>query len=95
MRILSSQALSVIAVFNPELVVKEILTPIIDKCFSKALHIRHGAILGVGEILIGISGNCHLNRKNVLERAYKSLSIKERKIISQSDNQPKFKDVYD
>ena len=95
MRVIAAQALSVIAVFNPELIVKEVLTPIIEKCFSKALHIRHGAILGVGEILIGLSGNCHLNRKDVLERAFKSLSVKERKIISQSDNQPKFKDVYD
>jgi hypothetical protein len=35
----------------------------------------------VGEILIGLSGNSSINRKDVLERAYKTLSIKERKII--------------
>jgi hypothetical protein len=58
---------------------------------SKALHVRHGAILGVGEIMIGLSGNSIINRKEVLEKAFKSLSLKERKIISDSENQAKFK----
>lgn len=53
----------------------------IDLCLDKALHIRHGAILGVGEILIGLSGHCNINRKNVLEKAFKSLSHKEKTII--------------
>jgi hypothetical protein len=63
-------------------------------CTDKALHIRHGAILGVGEILIGLSGNAYNLRMEVLERAYRTLSLKERKIIEDSDNQKKFKAYY-
>ncbi len=62
MRILSAQALSVVCVFNPKMVVEDFLTKLIPLCFDKALHIRHGAIFGVGEILIGLSGNSHINR---------------------------------
>lgn len=67
------------------MVIKDILPKIIENCFAKALHIRHGAILGVGEILIGLSGNSVINRKEVLERAYRTLSLKERKIIEDSE----------
>jgi hypothetical protein len=84
----------VLSVFNSDFIVKEILPKIIDLCFNKALHIRHGAILGVGEILIGLSGNSLINRKEVLERAFKTLSLKERKIIEDSENQQKFKQYY-
>ena len=62
------------------------MVPLIEKCFSKALHIRHGAILGVSEILIGLSGNSIINRKEVLEKAFKTLSLKERQLIQDSDN---------
>jgi hypothetical protein len=42
------------------------------------VHVRHGAILGVGEILIGLSGNSVINRNEVLEKVFKTLSLKER-----------------
>ena len=42
--------------------VKDILTPLVELCFHQALHIRHGAVLGVGEIIIGLSGNSIMNR---------------------------------
>lgn len=58
------------------------------------MHIRHGAILGVGEILIGLSGNSSINRKEVLERAFKALSLKERKLIEESENRTEFLERY-
>jgi hypothetical protein len=57
-------------VFNPNLSVNNILTPLIKLCLDKALHIRHGAILGVGELLIGLSGNSSIHRKDVLDKAF-------------------------
>lgn len=55
----------------------------INNIFSKALHIRHGAIMGVSEIIIGLSGNSVVHRRQVLEKAFKSLSLKERKLIKE------------
>ena len=96
MRQLASQALAVLSVFNPALVVSEILPVLVEKCFSKALHVRHGAILGVSEIVIGLSGNSVMHRRQVLENAFKSLSLKERNIIrEETENQKKFSEIYD
>jgi len=96
MRQLAAQALAVLSVFNPALVVEHILPTLIEKCFSKALHVRHGAILGVSEIIIGLSGNSVQHRRQVLENAFKSLSLKERNIIrEETDNQKKFSQLYD
>ena len=83
MRQLAAQSLSVLSVFNPSLVVEKILGKLIDSCFSKALTIRHGAIIGVSEIIIGLSGNSVIHRKEVLEKAFKSLSLKERNLIKE------------
>ena len=69
----------------------EILTPLISNVFSKALHIRHGAIMGVSEIIIGLSGNSVVHRQQVLEKAFKTLSLKERNLIKEeTENQRKF-----
>jgi hypothetical protein len=62
------------------------LIPLVEKCFSKALHIRHGAILGVAEILIGLSGNSVQNRNMLIDEAFKTLGKKERNIIKDSEN---------
>jgi hypothetical protein len=69
------------------LIVEKILPVLIKLCFDKVLHVRHGAILGVSEIIIGLSGNSGNHRKTVLERAFKTLSLKERNIIKEeTDN---------
>jgi hypothetical protein len=75
MRELASQALSVISVFNPKLVIEKILPPLIKLCFDKVLNVRHGALLGVSEIIIGLSGNSGTHRQSVLERAFRTISL--------------------
>jgi hypothetical protein len=62
MRELASQAIGVISVFNPELVVTKFLPPLLKSCFSKILNERHGALLGVSEIIKGLSGNSEKDR---------------------------------
>lgn len=62
MRQLAAQSLSVLSVFNPQGTVTEILTPLIESVFSRALHIRHGAIMGISEMIIGLSGNSVVHR---------------------------------
>lgn len=71
--------------------VKDILIPLIGLCFHQALHIRHGAVLGVGEIIIGLSGNSIGNRQQALDKAMRTLSLKERSIVKEeTDNKKEF-----
>jgi len=96
MRVLASQAISVLAVFQPKYIVNEILAKLVPLCVDKALHVRHGAIFGVSEVIIGLSGNSIINRKNVLEKAFKSLSRKERKLIEEESAPKKaFREYYE
>jgi len=90
-RRLASQALSLLSVFNPEMMVKTVLSALIEKCFSKALHIRHGAILGVSEILIGLSGHALENRQDILDSIMKSMGANERTILKDSEGHAKFR----
>jgi hypothetical protein len=83
MRELASQALSVLSVFDPKYVVDNILSVLIETCFNKVLHIRHGAILGVSEIIIGLSGNSVVHRQKVLDKAFRTLSLKQRALIKE------------
>ena len=69
--------------------------PLVERCFSKALNIRHGAILGVSEILIGLSGNSIVNRKQLLEEAFKTLGKKQRNLMQDGENKAKFKGFYE
>lgn len=66
----------------------------ITNCLDKALHVRHGAILGVSEILIGLSGNSYLNKRETLDKAYKQLSVKEIQLIADSDYRQRFLEQY-
>jgi len=58
-------------------VINKVLPRLIEACVDKALHVRHGAILGVSEILVGLSGNSSINKRETLDKAFKSLSVKE------------------
>jgi hypothetical protein len=93
-RELAAQALAAISPFNPDYMIKNILPKLIESCLDKALHVRHGAILGVGELLIGLSGNASLNKRDTLDIAFKSLSIKEIELIADSDYRTKFLELY-
>jgi hypothetical protein len=68
---------------------------LIDLIFHNALHIRHGAILGVAELIIGLSGNSVVHRQQVLDKAFRTLSLKERNLIKEeTENQKKFGQFY-
>jgi hypothetical protein len=93
-RELAAQSLAAISPFNPDLVINKVLPKLIEACVDKALHVRHGAILGVSEILVGLSGNSSINKRETLDKAFKSLSIKEIQLIADSDYRGKFAEMY-
>jgi len=96
MRELASQALAVISVYAPKLVIEKILPKLLSSCFHKVLNVRHGALLGVAEIIRGLSGNSGAHRAEILERAMRTLSLKERDIIKEETaEQKEFKSMYE
>lgn len=55
-RRLSAAALSLMTPLNPEFMAKEILPGLIDFCFNDNISVRHGAVYGIAEILLGLCG---------------------------------------
>jgi hypothetical protein len=91
-RELAAQALAAIACFDPQFMATEILPKLVEKCTNRALHVRHGAIIGVGEVLVGLSGKA--NKREALDKAYKQLSVKEIQLIASSDYRNAFLTKY-
>lgn len=61
-RILAGKSLSVLWIFNPQHVIDNYLPTIYENWFSKAVHIRHGALWGLSELILGLSGLSHVSR---------------------------------
>jgi hypothetical protein len=52
-------------------------------------------VLGVSEIIIGLSGHSVVNRNDALDKAFRTLSLKERNLIKEeTDSQKTFKVKY-
>lgn len=80
-RILAGKSLSVLSIFNPLLVVEKFLPIIYDNCFKKALHIKHGALWGLSELILGLAGLSNLSRNDRLEEAMKQIQSKDIEIM--------------
>ena len=96
-RELASEALALLVPFKPEYFIDEILPKLLKNSQSLNIHCRHGCLIGIGHILLGLNGKwdfyhkASINRKKMLG----GLSSKEKKIMEDSENRKKFDEKYD
>lgn len=94
MRKLAAAAIALMTPLNPKLMAQEILPGLIDLCFNDNVHIRHGAVYGIGEILLGLSGQCEIHCMNdeMKDSVFlKTVAKNERKLIQAGEYMTKFK----
>jgi len=65
-----------------------------SNCFSKILHIRHGALWGLSELILGLSGLSHISRNKKLEEAMQQIHQKEIELIKQGNNKEEFNEKF-
>ena len=96
-RDISSTALSLLVPFNPKYFVDEIIPKLIKNCTSPSLRVRHGSLIGIGNILLGLNGKWDFYHKSRINRnqMLNSLSNKDRKILADSDYRKQFEKYYD
>jgi len=98
LRKLSAASLSLLSPLAPEYVAKKILPKLIELCLNESVLVRHGAIYGVSEILLGLAGrsdsHCCVNlmKDSIF---LKSLSKNERKLIKAGEYMTLFRDQYE
>ena len=94
-RILASQTLSLLVPFNPSFFVEEIIPILCKRSTDKTLFIRHGAILGLGEILIGICGKSEIvSKSNTSKYLFSMLTSSDQKLLNESESRKKFEEQY-
>ena len=93
MRKLAAATLSLLACMDPTFMIEEILPTLIPLTTNTNFYTRHGAILGVGEILIGLAGKSHEhNLKDSMKDSIflKTMTVNERKLINPGEYMKKF-----
>ena len=96
-RELAAEALALLVPFKPEYFVEEILPKLIKNSQSLNIHCRHGCLIGIGYILLGLNGKWDFYHKARITRKkmMTGLSAKEKKIMEDSENRKKFDEKYD
>jgi len=91
--------------FAPDLFINEIIPKLVSLCLHDNLFIRHGAILGLAECVIGLAGKSAVNNdpKMIEKFVYKhsinyyllsskdKISEQDKKILKDSENRTVFK----
>jgi hypothetical protein len=93
MRKLAAATLSLLASMDPEFMIQEVLPSLVSQTTNANFYTRHGAILGVGEVLIGLAGKSHEhNLKDSMKDSIflKTMTVNERKLINPGEYMKKF-----
>lgn len=107
-RQLAACTLSVLTPFAPDYFSNNILGKLVGQVFDNNLVIRHGAILGAGESILGLAGGSWENNdpKAIEKMIYKhsgnyyllksmeEISENDKEILADSENQKYFKEIY-
>lgn len=97
-RRLAAATLSLYCPLNPDYLAKSILPGLTDLCLNESVLIRHGAIYGVSEILIGLAGKSHQHCcVNMMKDSIflKSMSKNEKKLIKAGEYMQAFRNKYE
>jgi hypothetical protein len=107
-RQLAACGISVLVPFCPDFIINEVILKLITRSLDSQQATRHGAILGLGEVLIGLAGKSALNNDpQVIERMlYKhstnyylltskdTASEQDKALLKDSDNRTAFRELY-
>ena len=96
-RELAADTLALLTPFKPQYFIDNVLNRLLQVTKHPNIHARHGALIGIGHILLGLNGKwdyynkTRINRKRMLN----SLSTKEKQIMEDSEYRKSFDKYYD
>ena len=92
-RLLSAKSLALISLLDVDFVIKEIIPFLIENCRSSKLWTRHGSIIGLGSLILSLSGNSSFMLKKDLENEnifLKSLKINDKLLVTHGEYMEEF-----
>lgn len=97
-RKLAAAALCLLTPMEPEFMITEILPHLVPLTTHVNHYVRHGAIMGIGEILVGLGGRSsdHILKDGMKDSIFlKSLTVNERKLIKPGEYMGQFLQQYE
>ncbi|EGR30268.1 tubulin-specific chaperone d, putative [Ichthyophthirius multifiliis] len=97
-RRLAAACLCLMTPLDPEFMINDVLAGLLNYITSDQLEVRHGAIYGIAEILVGACGKSELhNMKDEMKDSIflRTLSQNERKLINAGEYMQAFKEQYE
>lgn len=92
-RKLAASTLSLLSCMDPDFMMDHILPHLVSQTTSSNFYTRHGAVLGVGQILIGLAGKSHEHclKDSMKDSIFlKTMTVNERKLINPGEYMKKF-----
>lgn len=94
----AAATLNLFSCLDPKFMIENILPELIPQCFVSNFYTRHGAILSVAEIILGLSGKSHLHC--MVDSAKDSIFLKtmttnEKKMVEPGDYMKAFNDKFE
>lgn len=95
-RQLSAETLGILASFNIDYYINLVLKKLIESSVSKMLNIRHGSLLGIGYILVGLKGKWDFENKakTIRRKIQEGLCLNENKVLEDSEYKKQFEQFY-
>jgi len=98
LRCLSAATLGVMVPLNPGFMVHHALPELVKMTQSEMVNTRHGSLYAIGDILLGLGGQCDKhNCANYMKDSIflRSLSKNEAKLVEAGEYKQKFNESYD
>lgn len=95
-RHLSAETLGLLANFNNKYFIEVVLKKLIDNSVSNSLIRRHGSLLGIGYILVGLNGKWDFENKAkiIRKKIQEGLCLNEKKVLEDSQYRSNFEAFY-
>ena len=95
-RQLSAESLGILASFNVDYFVDIVIKKLIETSISNMLIVRHGSLLGIGYILVGLKGKWDFENKAkiIRKKIQEGLCLNEKKVLEDSEYRKKFEIFY-
>lgn len=94
LRALTAQSLSLLVPFNPTLTVQKIIPLLCKRAVDKTLFVRHGAIVGLSEVLIGLAGKSSISKQASVKYLFANLTAADQTILQETELAKKFQAEY-
>ncbi len=95
-RQLSAETLGILASFNVDYYIDVVLKRLVESSVSNMLIVRHGSLLGIGYILVGLKGKWDFENKakTIRRKIQEGLCLNEKKVLEDSEYRKKFEQFY-